>query len=319
MVDSLIALARETSGFIVPPLGDVRKGLSRIAGDVGSHYLLGYYTTNTAADGKTRSIRVRLKRTGAEIRARSEYRAPGAEDVAALSAPRQPGPKIVAAPVALALSTLARERPSAQFHTYGAVAGRTLYVTIETPPVAVAAGRWRDGAAVDVIAETRDGASAGMAHGRLGANGRASLQVPLDGAAAPATLFVRVSAEGESIAERVQVGANRSVLVGDPLAFRSSGRGLAIPVASFVFARDERLRLEWPVLGSVDRYQARLLDRYGLPLEFKIAVDEQPVLDGRRLIATVALAPLGRGDYVIELTATAGGDTERHFLAFRVN
>jgi hypothetical protein len=109
------------------------------------------------------------------------------------------------------------------------------------------------------------------------------------------------------------------VLVGDPLAFRSSGRGLAIPVASFVFARDERLRLEWPVLGSVDRYQARLLDRYGLPLEFKIAVDEQPVLDGRRLIATVALAPLGRGDYVIELTATAGGDTERHFLAFRVN
>src|SRR5262245_49191233 len=146
LVDSMVSLAKDTSGFLVPPLGDLSQGLARIAGDVGTHYLLGYYTTNTKWDGKLRSIRVRLKRTGAEIRARREYRAPTLDDIAGLSAPRRPGEKIVAAPVAAALATLSAFRPSAQFMAYGAIAGRTLYVTIETPAIAVQAGRWNEGA-----------------------------------------------------------------------------------------------------------------------------------------------------------------------------
>src|SRR5262249_54962371 len=106
---------------------------------------------------------------------------------------------------------------------------------------------------------------------------------------------------------------------GDPLAFRSSARGLAIPAASFVFARDERVRLEWPVLGAVDRYEARLLDRYGLPLRFKVAVEDQPVVGARRLVANLVLTSLGRGDYVIELAAFAGDQKESHYLAVRIN
>jgi VWFA-related protein len=319
LVDSLLDLAKETEGFAVPPMGDVRTGLSRIAADVGTHYLLGYYTTNTKSDGKLRSIRVRLRRTGTEIRARSVYRAPSAEDVAGLSAPRKPGERIVAAPVASALSVLSAARPSAQFFAYGAIAGKTLYVTMETPAIAVEAGRWKDGASVDLIAETATGDSVGIGHGRLAANGRASMQVPLDGTAQPASLFVRVRAEGESIAERFQVGLDRAVLVGDPLAFRSSARGLAIPAASFVFARDERLRLEWPVLGPVDAFEARLLDRFGLPLKFRVAVEDQPVLNARRLVATLSFASLARGDYVVELAAHAGAEKETHYLALRVN
>lgn len=319
LVDSLISLAKGTDGFLVPPMGDVAGGLRRIAGDVGTHYLLAYYTTNTKWDGRIRSIRVRLKRTGAEIRARSGYRAPTLDDIAVLSAPRKPGEHIVAAPVASALSTLSAARPSAQFLAYGAIAGPTLYVTIETPAVAVDAGRWQDGATIDVIAETAAGDSVGIAHGHLAANGRASLQVPLDGSAAPANMFVRVHAEGESVTSRIQLGLDRSVLVGDPLAFRSSARGLAIPAAAFVFARDERLRLEWPVLGAVDRFEARLLDRYGLPLKFRVNVENQPVLGARRLISTLPLSSLGHGDYVVELTVFAGEQSERHYLAFRIN
>jgi hypothetical protein len=109
------------------------------------------------------------------------------------------------------------------------------------------------------------------------------------------------------------------VLVGDPLAFRSSPRGLAIPAAAFVFQRDEKVRLEWPVLGAVDRYEARLLDRYGLPLKFKIAVEEQPVVGARRLVANLVLTSLGRGDYVLELAASAGDQKEAHYLAIRIN
>jgi hypothetical protein len=314
----MLGLAKDTSGFAVPALGDVSEGLRRIAADVGTHYLLGYYTTNTKWDGKVRTIRVRLRRTGAEIRARSEYRAPTKDEISGLSAAKKPGEHIVAAPVATALSALSAVRPSAQFFAYGALAGGTLHVTIETPAVAVEAGRWDDGASIDVIAETTGGDVVGTAHGRLPANGRASLQVPLQGPR-PANMFVRVHADGESITERVAVGADASTLVGDPLGFRSSGRGLAIPAASFVFARDERLRLEWPVLARIDRFDARLLDRYGLPLTFRIAVEDQPVLGARRLVATIPFASLGRGDYVVELVATAGEKKEPHYLAVRVN
>ncbi len=319
LVDSLVSLAKDTEGFLVPPMGNVSDGLKRIAGDVGTHYLLGYYTTNTKWDGKIRTIRVRLKRTGAEIRARSEYRAPTADEVAGLSAERKEGERIVAAPVAAALSTLSAVRPSAQFFAYGAIAGRTLYVTIETPAVAVEAGRWNEGASLDVIAESAAGDSIGTAHSRLPANGRASLQVPLDGDAQPSNMFIRVHAEGVSITERVQIGVDRSSLVGDPLGYRSSGRGLAIPAASFVFAHDERLRLEWPVLGAVEHSEARLLDRFGLPLKFRIPLEDQPVLGGRRLVANVALASLARGDYVVELVASSGDKKESHYLAIRVN
>jgi VWFA-related protein len=317
--ETLFDLAKATSGFAVPPMGNVTEGLSRIAGDVGSHYMLGYYTNNTRWDGKLRSIRVHLKRTGAEIRARRDYRAPTPEDIAGLSATAKPGGKIVPAPVAGALSVLSAFRPSAQFYAYGAIAGKTMYVTIETPALAVENGRWKDGASIDVIAEGSGGDSLGTARGRLAANGRASLQIPLEGPTPPSNMFVRLRAEGESITQRIAVGADRSVLVGDPLAFRSSARGLAIPAAAFVFQRDEKVRLEWPVLGAVDRYEARLLDRYGLPLKFRIAVEDQPVIGARRLVSTLVLTSLGRGDYVVELNAHAGDQKESHYLAIRIN
>lgn len=132
-------------------------------------------------------------------------------------------------------------------------------------------------------------------------------------------MFIRVHSEGTSVTARVQVGVDPASLVGDPLGFRSSARGLAIPAASFVFARDEKLRLEWPVLGAVDRYEVRLLDRYGLPLKFRIAIEDQPVHGARRLVATLSFSSLGRGDYVIELVAAAGETKEAHYLAVRVN
>ncbi len=143
--------------------------------------------------------------------------------------------------------------------------------------------------------------------------------MPLEGTTPPTNVFIRARADGESVTERVQVGLDRSDLVGDPLAFRSSARGLAIPAAAFVFARDEKLRLEWPVLAGVDKFEARLLDRYGLPLKFRITVEDQPVLNARRLVANLSFTSLGRGDYVVELTAMSGTQTERHYLAVRIN
>src|SRR5262249_11620113 len=106
--ENLEQLAKDTNGFGVRYLNEMGAGLKRIATDVGSHYLLGYYTTNSKADGKLRSIRVRLKRTGSEIRARRDYRGPSNEEMTGLAAPKKPGEKIVPAPVGDALSILSK-------------------------------------------------------------------------------------------------------------------------------------------------------------------------------------------------------------------
>ena len=316
--DSLTPLAKDTDGVAVPTPGDVRRGLRHLADDTGSHYLLGYYTTNNKWDGKLRSIKVRLKSNSAEIRARRQYRAPTREDIEAFSSPESRTVRVVPEAVVNALEPLTRLRPSAQFQAYGAVSRQAVTVTIEVPPAAVAAGRWSDGAALDLIAEAADGTTVGMGRGRLPPNGRAVVAVPLDGTGSPANVMVRVRADGDTVTQKIELVRNPSTLVGDPMAVRSGPRGLNLPVASFVFARDEKVRVDWPALAPLDAYEARFIDRFGLPLRLRVPVQYQPVGNGHQLTAEIAFAPLARGDYVIELTATAGAVSETRLLALRV-
>ena len=318
--DSLVPLAKDTGGVAIRTPGDVTGALQKIVYDTGSHYLLGYYTTNTKWDGKLRSIKVKLKRTGETIRARRQYRAPTRDEIDALSTEpaRARAVRVVPESVVNALEPLSRIRSSTQFFAYAAVAAKSMTLTIEVPAAAVAAGRWPDGAAVDLIADAADGKTVATARGRLAPNGRATMTVPLDGLQRPTTVMVRLRAEGDSVTERIDVVPNPSALVGDPLAVRSGPRGLNTPVASFVFARDERVRLDWPVFGALDRVEARLLDRLGLPTSVRVTVKQQETSAGPQLSAEIAFAALGRGDYVLELTAAAGAVTETRVLALRL-
>jgi hypothetical protein len=64
--------------------------------------------------------------------------------------------------------------------------------------------------------------------------------------------------------------------------------------------------------------RGRLLGRNGAPLAIPVTVDEIE-RDGRRLLATeLLLAPLAAGDYIVEVTADAGGQTGTNLYAFRV-
>ena len=144
------------------------------------------------------------------------------------------------------------------------------------------------------------------------------LRVPLDGSAPPTEVFVRLRADGESVVERTALAAGPSTLVGDPQAYRSGPRGLAIPVARFEFARDERLKLDWLVRTPLERVEIRLIDRMGQPLRHRLTVEEQDGAGGRHLVSNLSFTALGRGDYVVELSATAAGVTERKLLAFRI-
>ena len=75
---------------------DLDIGLKRIANDLSSYYLLGYYSSNAKLDGKFHTIKVRVKRPGVDVRARKGYRSATEEEVAAArtaASPPRPRPR----------------------------------------------------------------------------------------------------------------------------------------------------------------------------------------------------------------------------------
>lgn len=69
--DTLYGLAADTGGKALLDYNDLTKGILQAQQDVSSYYILGYYTTNYAQDGKFRRIKISLD---SEIAANLDYR-----------------------------------------------------------------------------------------------------------------------------------------------------------------------------------------------------------------------------------------------------
>ena len=80
--EALQTLAINTDGIALVNSNDLRRQLHRIADDLTSYYLMGYYSTNSKLDGRFRTIKVRSKRPGVEVRARRGYSAATPAEVA---------------------------------------------------------------------------------------------------------------------------------------------------------------------------------------------------------------------------------------------
>jgi VWFA-related protein len=83
---SLMRLAVDTNGTFLPNSSQLHAQLDRVAEDLTSYYLIGYYSTNPKLDGRYRTITVRSKRPDVEVRARQGYRAASAAEVNAARA-----------------------------------------------------------------------------------------------------------------------------------------------------------------------------------------------------------------------------------------
>ena len=94
-------LANNTDGAVVLNTNDVKGGVSRIMSDLGAYYLMQYYSSNPKLDGRFRSIAVRVKRPGVQVRARPGYLAPTEAEARAMTAAK-------AAPAAAGATTLKR-------------------------------------------------------------------------------------------------------------------------------------------------------------------------------------------------------------------
>jgi VWFA-related protein len=327
-IETLRTLAENTDGIASVGNNDLDRGLKRIADDLSSYYLLGYYSTNTKLDGQFRKITVRVNQPGVEVRARRGYRAATAEEVkASRAAAAAPVPDSLKSTSA-ALSRLARIQASQRF-------------TIHVTPVLDATGaritavwvagevlgpreEFARGGKVNVVQKngpagaTSGGVMADLKPGeraflvKLEVSGNGTESVDVDARVTPA-------GEGTPLSEVVKVTADPNAL--EPVMFR---RGLATgnrlqPSASFEFSRTERLHLQLPLTGEAKPAGGRFLDRNAQPLQIPVQVGEKQDPDGQRwLTADATLSALGAGDYVVEITVMNGGAEQRVLTPIRV-
>jgi VWFA-related protein len=319
--DTLRSLASETDGIAIVDTNNLAGGMRRIADDLRAYYVLGYYTSNTTWDGKLRSIKVRLKpqrastRLGAgdTIRARRQYRAPTQAEMAALSAVLSPRPPVPPSAADNALARLSTARPSAQFWTYAALAGADLAVVLEIPADAAGGDRWPTGGLVQALVETADGDVIGSARETLAPGGRGLvLRVALDRRGLSGTVLVRLRADGAVLTDRVPLPP-ASTLVGDAIGYRNG-----TPAAVLACARTDVVRFDWRILMPLDSREVTLLDRTGRPLPIGLTLSENGTGPDRVLSAELPLAPLARGEYLVELVAQRAAVSERKLLALRV-
>jgi len=321
-IENLRTLAENTDGMAVVNSNDLDKGLQRIADDLTSYYLLGYYSSNSKLDGSYRRIAVRVKRPGVDVRARRGYRAATAEEVNAsrTAAAAPPVPDSVKATTA-ALATLGRIREEQPFSINavpirGSAGGpvTALWIAGELQP---SAREFASGATVTI--ELTGGAT-GTATATLKAGERAFLMRMPASPTESVDVRARVTADGVSVplSEGMRIEPQRAA---QPLLFRrgpSTGNRVQ-PAADFRFSRTERLRLELPVPADAAPGTGRFLDRNGTPLQIPVQIAEKKDEDGQRWItADAILSPLGAGDYVVEVTYNAAGAEQRVVTAIRV-
>jgi VWFA-related protein len=327
-LEAMHDLALGTDGMAVVDSNDLDRGLKRIADDLTSYYLLGYYSSNTKLDGKYRNIDVKVKQPGVNVRARRGYRAATAEEVAAARAAAD-GPATGGPPRALtaALASLAKLRPEPRFRVNAATmpidGGTRVWIAGEIPPKpAGGASEAPLGGTADI--EIRSGSTSKTARVPVTAGERGfvtSLDLPA-GVGPTMQVRARLASDGGGLPVTDMLETEIGPTVAQPLAFRrgpSTGNRL-VPAAEFRFSRSDRLRLELPVAVSTKATAARLLDAAGTALQLPVTLGERTdAQSGQRWItADLTLASLGAGDYAIEITTASGSNSHQIITAFRV-
>jgi hypothetical protein len=316
-------LAENTDGLAVLNTNDLDKGLNRLAEDMSSYYLLGYYASNTKPDGRFRPITVRVKQPGIEVRARKGYRAPTAGE---LTEARAITPVAAAAtPVQAAIDQLGRIRPGARFRI-DAVVGPGPRPSLWVVGELVSSSRpdeFSQGARAAIEASGNGASATGSATLKPGEN---TFVTKLDAAAlGSGTIDVRVRlspAEGSTLplseAIRLDPGEPK------PVMFRrgpTTGPRL-LPAGSPVFSRTERMRLDFPV-GPAQGDKpgtGRVLDRGGTATQITVVISERTdEATGQRWIAAdLNLAALSPGDYIVEVVFARESSEVRSLTPIRV-
>jgi VWFA-related protein len=348
-LDTLRVLAGETDGRAIINRNDLEAGLKQVVRDSAAYYLLGYNSKAAPADGKFHEIRVRLKRSGLQVRARKGYWAPTVEDMARASAPPKPGPPPA---VSTALSSIVDPPRGRYIRSWlGTSRGengktRVTFVWEPLPPppgtdrepptqvslVAVGKGRapYFRGRVPDTSVTITEGAAGAPSTKARRGPYRVAFEAP------PGPMELRINVQGSD--NRLVDAETRTVVVPDltvpqlalstPSVFRASnarefreiaGDPGAVPTASRDFLRTERLLVRVDVYSpgnSVPTVAARLLNREGTRMA-DVGVRAPSDARGPYEI-DLPLSGLAKGEYLLEIAASGESGKTSQLIPMRV-
>ena len=330
--DTLYVLAEETDGRAIVNRNDLLPGLTQIVSDQSAYYLLGYASAAAPTDGEFHEIEVEVLRDDVQVRARKGYYALTAENAARVLAPPKPEPPRA---VDTALATLAEPRRGRYVRTWVGARrgdeGRT-ELTFVWEPIGGDQARRQESASQVMLMAMSD--SSAYFRGEVPGRGRGRMpRVRFD--VDPGELELNIGIEDEygdvldrDIDELVAPDFTApDVALSTPEVLRARNamemRGLlaeadALPTASRFFRRTDQLlfRVEAYAPGDVrPQVRARLLSREGTAMmELPVAAPE----GDRPHEVLLQLSPFPRGDYLMELSAEAGGEAASALVAFRV-
>ncbi|MBI4886975.1 MAG: VWA domain-containing protein [Acidobacteria bacterium] len=345
--DILRSLADETDGRAIVNQNDVGPGLAQIVRDSSYYYLLGYNSSQAPSDGKFHPITVRVKRRGADVRARKGYWALTAEEITrAIRPPTPDAPK----PIQQALASIATSVQAGKYvRTWLGTArgdGGKTRVTLIWEPLPPLPGARRDqpqpgrvsliaaGAKGDLVFRGRspDAALASTAPAAPPAAAPASGPQRLVFDAPPGELELRMSVEAaagggtlDSEIRTIQVPdlTSPDAALSTPrvhrartaLDFRTiAADANAVPVVGRDFSRAERLLVRFDVYGSAAP-TATLMNRGGQKMA---DVPVTPATAGGTHQIDLSLSAIAAGEYLIEITVKGATGEAKELIPLRV-
>ncbi len=336
--EGLRDMAAQTDGYAILSTNDTAGALRKVFADIGSYYLLGYYSTNQKLDGRFRRIRVEVKRPDVTVRARNGYLAPTESEARAAGASiDRAGAKPSLPPtVTRALDAIAPARGNLPARLQ-AIGGRnTIRAIVELDPVTAKQPEWVAGGSVKLTFEPERPASGAKASGTAAQTLTVAIEpgqrsIVIDGTQQPlapgrysvrAELQPRNSRVPIQVTTFVTVPADSAEVASGGLALRRGpSTGLAyIATADPRFRRTERIRFEVPLASEGFAGTGRLLTREGQPMPLIVNFTTRADEGSRQLfgVADLTLAPLAAGDYVLELTLTRNGKPDVVTYGFRI-
>ena len=351
-MDSIQILSDNTDGRAIVNTNDLGKGLRQIVRDQSAYYLLGYNSKKAPSDGRFHEIKVKVARSGVEVRHRQGYVAFSKEDLTRAMTPSRPArPKDVDAALASVVSPQRNDYIRSWLGMSRGNNGKTRLTFVWEP---VPGARHEEPAKITLTAIGPDGApyfrgkSPSAATGASMSEGMISVDGPAPAAAAgmrkpqvvtfevpPGRVQMKVTVEDassmtiDSDARELTVPdlAAPDVGLSTPAVFRArtgpEAQALAkdtnaVPTIVREFRRTERLVIRSTAYGpgtDVPTVTARLLNRAGDAMQ-DLPVPIPPASGLVQL--DLPLASLAPGEYLLELKAKGSAGEAKQLVAFRV-
>ena len=203
---------------------------------------------------------------------------------------------------------------------------RELRVLAEIESKVAANAVWQQGGIARITVRNAEGNTVATAEQPLPLGERtlaAVVPLPATVGAGEYRVLVRITAAskidsvGDSVAVIVPA---KPVTIGDPLVLRRGpSTGIKyVPTADLRFRRQERVRLELPLVAPLERVKATLVSQVGQPMAVPVQVTERVEGTSRIAVVDVSLAPLAAGGYAIMVTDSDSSSATRVLVPLQI-